>query len=108
MILLDQRTLSIVKYVSKKKSSIHLTDLFKRHSLNLLHMNLKKTGQNPSSPWNHLCIESPKQNNNDDCGVFLLKNVELIAQNNPLNFNQKDIPEIRKQMLYKILGGRFS
>jgi sentrin-specific protease 1 len=56
----------------------------------------------------NLSISSPKQKNTDDCGIFMLRNAQLLAQNNRLNFTQQDIPDIRKQMLYKILGGLFS
>ena len=46
--------------------------------------------------------ERPRQKNNRDCGVFVVKIAEYLARGAKLNFSQKDIPAFRKQMLVEI------
>jgi hypothetical protein len=46
---------------------------------------------------------SPQQNNTYDCGVYLARNMELIAFGNPLNYSSSDIETIRYIMTLKLL-----
>ena len=48
---------------------------------------------------------SPLQDNQYDCGVFMLKTIECLARDSPLNFKQNDIPHIRSSLVpgYQLL-----
>lgn len=50
--------------------------------------------------WITTLIESPKQSNDCDCGVFLCANLYYLSQNRMPNFTQKDIPNIRNFMAH--------
>ena len=43
--------------------------------------------------------DSPLQDNQHDCGVFMLKSLECLARDSPLNFEQCDIPHIRSSLV---------
>ena len=47
----------------------------------------------------------PKQNNGVDCGVFVCQYAKCLANGSEFNFQQSDIPEIRKQMKRQLLSG---
>ncbi|XP_059915902.1 sentrin-specific protease 5-like isoform X2 [Gadus macrocephalus] len=49
--------------------------------------------------------ETPQQNNENDCGVFVLEYCKRLALRKPLDFSQKEIPHIRKR-IYKELCER--
>ncbi|CAL8280994.1 unnamed protein product [Lota lota] len=49
--------------------------------------------------------ETPQQNNENDCGVFVLEYCKRLAFRKPLAFSQKEIPNIRKR-IYKELCER--
>jgi len=50
--------------------------------------------------WITTLIESPKQTNGCDCGVFLCANLYYLSKNRMPNFTQKDIPNIRNFMAH--------
>lgn len=50
--------------------------------------------------WITTLIESPKQSNSCDCGVFLCANLYYLSQNKLPNFTKKDIPNIRNFMAH--------
>ena len=50
--------------------------------------------------WITTLIESPKQSNSCDCGVFLCANLYYLSQNRMPNFTKKDIPNIRNFMAH--------
>jgi hypothetical protein len=50
--------------------------------------------------WITTLIESPKQTNECDCGVFLCANLYYLSKNRMPNFTQKDIPNIRNFMAH--------
>ncbi|CAH8656651.1 unnamed protein product [Dicrocoelium dendriticum] len=45
----------------------------------------------------------PQQENGSDCGVFLCTYGEFLSRNARFTFSQKDMPGIRKRMMYEIL-----
>ena len=47
--------------------------------------------------------EFPKQNNSDDCGVFVSATVEHILAGKPLTYTQQDIPRLRQHIAYTII-----
>ena len=47
--------------------------------------------------------EVPKQNNHDDCGVFVSAAVEHILAGKPLTYTQQDIPRLRQHIVYTII-----
>lgn len=47
----------------------------------------------------------PQQNNVYDCGVFMCKFADYLAQDLPLTFSQRNIPYFRKQMALQIVKG---
>ena len=50
--------------------------------------------------WITTLIESPKQTNSCDCGVFLCANLYYLSKNKMPNFSKKDIPKIRNFMAH--------
>jgi Ulp1 family protease len=42
---------------------------------------------------------SPEQKGGVDCGVFVLKTIELLSQERPLQFTQDDIPQYRQDII---------
>ena len=44
------------------------------------------------------------QANGSDCGIFTLKNAEYLSRNAKITFNQEDIPNMRRVMIYEILS----
>lgn len=45
--------------------------------------------------WTIKTIPCPKQKNNNDCGVFVLRFMESISMNKPFNFCQEDMEYLR-------------
>ena len=50
--------------------------------------------------WITTLMESPKQSNSCDCGVFLCANLYYLSKNRMPNFTKKDIPNIRNFMAH--------
>lgn len=46
--------------------------------------------------------KSPQQSNGSDCGVFTCTNAKLLANDQLLNYSQKDMKTIRRRMVYEI------
>ena len=57
----------------------------------------------PFEFWTVGIANFPKQTNCDDCGVFFLNGIKCITQAQPINFNQSDIPKLRRLMTLEIL-----
>ena len=55
------------------------------------------------SKWSFFLAETPKQNNQYDCGVFLCKFIEYVYKQIPFNFSQKDMKFFRYQIAEKLL-----
>lgn len=59
-----------------------------------------------SNGWQFLFPKNiPRQMNGYDCGVFALMYADSESTNRTFNFNQNDIPKIRKKMSYEMLSG---
>lgn len=54
--------------------------------------------------WQVQCAPSPQQSNGYDCGVFLLTSARCIALGLPVNFNQSDIPSMRKRIVAELIN----
>jgi sentrin-specific protease 1 len=70
-------------------------------------INLK--AQKTKQDWNEVNFqviqkETPEQTNRNDCGVFVLKNANLLSQGKALLYNEKDMLAIRKQIILEILN----
>ncbi|XP_043271224.1 sentrin-specific protease 1-like [Venturia canescens] len=48
----------------------------------------------------------PKQNNGNDCGVFMCTYAEYVTADREMNFTQKDIPGVRAKMRMQIARGK--
>ncbi|KAK9480790.1 hypothetical protein V1514DRAFT_288413 [Lipomyces japonicus] len=60
-----------------------------------------------NAEWDEFIPEnSPMQQNGYDCGVFTCKTVEVLARDGNLTFSQKDMPILRRRMLWEILDKR--
>ncbi|WBW73657.1 SUMO deconjugating enzyme Ulp1 [Schizosaccharomyces osmophilus] len=70
-------------YVAETKGSVDITD------------------------WeNYVDHNSPKQQNGYDCGVFACKTAECLAREVPLQFSQRNMPELRLRMAASIIDAR--
>ena len=52
--------------------------------------------------------ECPRQTNNNDCGVFILKVAEFIARKSPLSFVQENISYFRRSILWEIKNNQLN
>ena len=69
------------------------------------------------SSWSPIIFEEgvPLQDNNHDCGVFLLTAIDYLTRNAKLSFSQADIPSLRRVFVLAIMraqlvleeGGQF-
>ncbi|EAU93455.2 sentrin-specific protease [Coprinopsis cinerea okayama7 len=72
------------------------------------HMNKKKKPFDFSGWENYVAEDNPKQQNGYDCGVFTCQTLESLSRGeNTLIFTQKDMPYLRKRMLWEIGKARF-
>lgn len=55
--------------------------------------------------WVIKCPTSPKQDNGSDCGVFVLTSARFLVLGQSLNYNQSDIPNMRKRIVAEIING---
>jgi Ulp1 family protease len=53
--------------------------------------------------WKIYLAKTPKQNNNDDCGVFLCKFIEYIYLMKSFDFSQDDLKYFRYQIAEKLI-----
>jgi sentrin-specific protease 1 len=66
----------------------------------------------PLSEWfaiSLLCFQnSPQQHNGFDCGVFLCQTMENLSRGVqvPFDFTQRDMPYLRRRMIWEIVNGR--
>lgn len=44
----------------------------------------------------------PLQENNDDCGLYILKYAQYLMNNSDFKFTCKEIPYFRKRLLYEL------
>ena len=69
------------------------------------HLSKKKSSWDEAGWTAHVWragVDTPIQNNGDDCGVFVCKTAELYAQNARLDFGQPDMPYFRRRMAIEI------
>jgi hypothetical protein len=59
-----------------------------------------------SSFWKFRMIDTPKQTNGSDCGVFVCKYMDYLARHKPISFSQEDICYFRFLIGVEILEGR--
>ena len=80
-----------------------------RHLLQYLQdeMQHKKKEKLDTSEWTLVGTtdDTPQQMNGYDCGVFVCANAECLSFERPLNFSQRDMPNIRKRMVHRIVQG---
>jgi sentrin-specific protease 1 len=53
--------------------------------------------------WQNLAVQSPKQTNGYDCGVFALLAADFLMLGEPLTYSQKDIPQARRWIALQCL-----
>jgi Ulp1 family protease len=53
--------------------------------------------------WVTKCPHIPKQNNANDCGVFVLSFMKAVAGMRTFQFSSDDIPLIRKELAHEII-----
>ena len=68
----------------------------------------KETGHVPiGGEWSLKDEKSiPRQSNSFDCGVFVCQMAERLSRQNPLDFNQTQMPTIRLQMIEQLVSGQ--
>ncbi|WP_419241160.1 Ulp1 family isopeptidase [Cardinium endosymbiont of Nabis limbatus] len=68
-------------------------------------MATKKTSQLNKDGWRLECLKDiPQQGNGYDCGVFLCKFADYLAQNRKIEFTQSDMPYFRQRIGIEILN----
>ena len=68
------------------------------------HLSKKQTPLDPTY-WSRITPKTPRQVNNDDCGVFLCAFAKLIAENLPVSqLEVTKIPQIREELCLEILN----
>jgi len=61
------------------------------------------TNQRDLSGWeDYFLPTSPQQTNYDDCGVFMLKGIEVLSRGDTLDFNGQDIQNMRQRMYLEL------
>ena len=69
---------------------------------------LKKLRQHHYNEYlNKVCIQInakniPLQENDDDCGLYILKYAQYLMNNSDFKFTNREIPYFRKRLLYAI------
>ena len=67
------------------------------------HLDKKKCELDVSS-FKVVHVESiPQQDNNSDCGMFLLKYMDYLSRGENLTFSCNDMPYYRRRMVYELL-----
>lgn len=62
------------------------------------------SGDKERAGWKDYYLEtSPQQSNFDDCGVFMLKGIEVLSRDGQMTFNQQDIQRMRPRMFLEIM-----
>lgn len=62
------------------------------------------SGDHEMAGWtDYYMPNSPQQSNSDDCGVFMLKGIEVLARGGNLTFNGKDITNMRERMYLELV-----
>lgn len=102
MAIVDFRKKSISYYDSYGSENPTCLTLLKHY---LMHEHLNK------KQWHFDVIDwmfedvknAPRQDNAYDCGVFACTFAEYIAANHMVTFTQRDVPQLRKKMIYEII-----
>lgn len=58
----------------------------------------------PSITWKVKCGNSPAQNNNNDCGVYVLSNARYVMHERPLVYREEDIVLLRQRITFEIIS----
>ena len=59
--------------------------------------------------WTFIEVQdTPQQDTAFNCGLFVLKCIELLVMGQPLNFNQSDTDKFRFELGYKIIGEKYN
>ncbi|PUU72405.1 hypothetical protein B9Z19DRAFT_1069783 [Tuber borchii] len=93
-----------------KKQAVRFLDSLRRHSMERYIKSypleprpirpVPKGGRGRKSwIWRMPKEEHPKQGKNYDCGIFVMKSLELLVKEQPLAFEQKDIHRIRQEIM---------
>ena len=70
--------------------------------LKVEHLKKRKTELDARQYVREIVEDSPKQENEDDCGIFACKAAEFLSRDVTLQFSQQDMPYYRKLMVYEI------
>jgi sentrin-specific protease 1 len=63
------------------------------------------TSLRPGVEWRLYKLNSPRQENGNDCGVFTCEVARRWVRGLPLDFSQRDIPNIRARMVRELRSG---
>lgn len=67
----------------------------------------KKKENLDTSDWRiENVLDCPKQQNDNDCGVFCCMFAEFITRNSPISFGQEHMPYLRHKMIIEIVNGK--
>ncbi len=101
LIQINLQNLSILYYDSLKSVSKCIIEPI----LNLFKNIHKKNDQTDDINWTISTVSCPKQENTNDCGVFVLRYMENISQNTQFNFSQEDMEYLRVVIGIELVKG---
>ncbi|XP_025206246.1 sentrin-specific protease 1-like, partial [Melanaphis sacchari] len=102
LIVVDIRAREIIHFNSFDfilHNEISIMKLF----LKLAYEDQKQPGDEDEIFWTDCNGNSPIQNNQNDCGVFICTNARYRLLDKPSNFSQEDIPLLRQRITYEIV-----
>lgn len=97
--------LNTIYYVNSMHSSEKEASKF-FHIIKAFLALLEKENGLDNAMWNSRIADSPKQENMNDCGVFMLKGIHYRLRNYSKMFKQTDIPYFRMLITNELLLGK--
>lgn len=76
-----------------------------RFALRYMHEYMKKLVTDAST-WTVEIVDVPQQDNYNDCGVFLLMNIDFLSRGIQPSFNCREIPYFRRRIAKAILASK--
>ncbi|KAI0034931.1 hypothetical protein K488DRAFT_76942 [Vararia minispora EC-137] len=76
-----------------------------REYLDAEHRDKKKKPFDFTRWQDHAPVTTPRQENGYDCGVFTCRFLEMLSRGQDFNFSQRDIPYLRRRMIWEIIHG---
>lgn len=102
LIKINPRNFSIFYYDSLNEVSKSIVEPI----LNLFINIHKRNNKSNDIKWTLSTVSCPKQENSNDCGVFLLRYMENISQNKQFNFGQEDMEYLRVVIGIELVKGK--